>query len=172
MKSQGCNKIFHHESQAGCIVWVWDAWILDLASPRTHKGKIVKKSLTIENILWYISTKECCRPWQGLNPRPPGLQSDGVSKWATEAGSDYLILDFNTNSHTYWQTVQIQICWLLQKPTDLDLHCLQMQGIFGFSRTRIKSVCVYVCAGVCLYVFEHACVCVCSLNNFVCQQYI
>ena len=25
-----------------------------------------------------------------------------------------------------------------QKPTDLDLHCFQMQGISGFSRTRIK----------------------------------
>ena len=43
MKSLGRNKIFHHESQAGCIVSVWDAWILDLASPRTHKGKIIKK---------------------------------------------------------------------------------------------------------------------------------
>ena len=27
---------------------------------------------------------------------------------------------------------------LLQKPTDLDLHCLQRQGISGFSRTRVK----------------------------------
>ena len=34
--------------------------------------------------------------------------------------------------------MQIQIRWLLQKPTDLDLHCLQRQGIFGFSRTRVK----------------------------------
>ena len=35
--------------------------------------------------------------------------------------------------------MQIQISWLLQKPTDLDLHCLQMQGISGFSRTRVKT---------------------------------
>ena len=34
--------------------------------------------------------------------------------------------------------VQIQISWLLQKPTDLDLHRLQSQGISGFSRTRFK----------------------------------
>ena len=27
---------------------------------------------------------------------------------------------------------------LLQKPTDLDLHCLQGQGISGLSRTRVK----------------------------------
>ena len=26
----------------------------------------------------------------------------------------------------------------LKKPTDLDLHCLQRQGISGFSRTRVK----------------------------------
>ena len=34
--------------------------------------------------------------------------------------------------------MQIQISWLLQKPTDLDLHCLQRQGISGFCRTRVK----------------------------------
>ena len=34
--------------------------------------------------------------------------------------------------------MQIQIGWLLQKPTDLDLHCLQRQNIFGFSRTRVN----------------------------------
>ena len=26
----------------------------------------------------------------------------------------------------------------LKKPTDLDLHCLQRQGISGFSRTRVN----------------------------------
>ena len=31
--------------------------------------------------------------------------------------------------------MQIQISW---QPTDLDLHCLQRQGIFGFSRTRVN----------------------------------
>ena len=35
--------------------------------------------------------------------------------------------------------MQIQIRWLLQKPIDLDLHCLRRQGISGFSRTRVKS---------------------------------
>ena len=33
--------------------------------------------------------------------------------------------------------MQIQISWL-QKPTDLDLHCLQRQDISGFSRTRVN----------------------------------
>ena len=34
--------------------------------------------------------------------------------------------------------MQILISWLLQKPTDLDLHCLQRQGISRFSRTTIN----------------------------------
>ena len=54
--------------------------------------------------------------------------------------SDYSIQIVDINSHTEWQTVQIQISWLLQKPTDLDLHCLKMQDISGFSRTRVKRL--------------------------------
>ena len=41
--------------------------------------------MTVENISWSISTKECCQPRRGLNPRPPGLQLDGASNRATEA---------------------------------------------------------------------------------------
>ena len=52
--------------------------------------------------------------------------------------SDYLMQVVDMNSNTEWQTVQIQISWLL-KPTDLDLHCLQRQGISGFSRTKVKQ---------------------------------
>ena len=40
--------------------------------------------------------------------------------------------------------MQIQISWLLQKPTDLDLHCLQRQDISGLSRTRVKLFSSYV----------------------------
>ena len=54
--------------------------------------------------------------------------------------SDYLIQIVDTNSHTECQTVQIQINWLLQKPTDLEIHCFQWQGISGVSRTRVKSI--------------------------------
>ena len=54
--------------------------------------------------------------------------------------SDYLIQVVDTNSNTEWQTVQIQISWLLQKPTDLDLQCLQRQGISEFSNTKVKPV--------------------------------
>ena len=42
----------------------------------------------------------------------------------------------------------------LAKPTDLDLHCLQRQGISGFSRTRIyKSSDVYCIITVTFYIF-------------------
>ena len=44
-----------------------------------------RERMTVENISWSC-TKECCRPQRGLNPRPPGLQSDGASYWTTEAG--------------------------------------------------------------------------------------
>ena len=47
--------------------------------------------MTVENISWSISTKECCRPRRGLNPWPPGLQSDGASNWATEAGCLFFV---------------------------------------------------------------------------------
>ena len=36
--------------------------------------------------------------------------------------------------------MQIQISWLLQKPTDLGLHCLQMQSISRFSRTKDNMI--------------------------------
>ena len=58
--------------------------------------------------------------------------------------SDFLIQVIDRNSHSLWQIVQIQISWLLKKPTDLDLHCLQRQGISGFSRTRVKKVSNYL----------------------------
>ena len=43
--------------------------------------------------------------------------------------SDYLIRVFDRNSQIYWQTAQIQISWLLEKPTDLNLHCLLRLGM-------------------------------------------
>ena len=54
--------------------------------------------------------------------------------------SDNLIQIVNINSQTKWQTVQVQISWLFQKPTDLDLYSLQRQGVSGFSRTRVKGI--------------------------------
>ena len=39
----------------------------------------------------------------------------------------------------------------LQKPTDLDLHCLQRQGISGIGRTRVKThiqVIIWTCSNL------------------------
>ena len=61
-----------------------------------------------------------------------------LSQW------DYLIPIVAISSHTSWQTVYTQIRWLLQEPTDLDRHCLQRQGISGFSRTRVKALVIFL----------------------------
>ena len=60
--------------------------------------------------------------------------------------SDYLIQVVDTSSYTWWQTVQIQISWLLQKTTDLDLLCLQRQTYSGLAgpgltKRKDKSAC-------------------------------
>ena len=65
-----------------------------------------RERMTVENISWSISMKECCRPRRGSNPRPPGLQSDGASNWATEAGcnlvrNDFQISEKNPVSHIF-----------------------------------------------------------------------
>ena len=49
--------------------------------------------MTVENVSLSISTKECCRSRLGLNPQPPGLQSDGASNCATEAGAFWIDKD-------------------------------------------------------------------------------
>ena len=36
--------------------------------------------------------------------------------------------------------MQVQISWLLKKPTDLDLHCLQRQDISRINRTRVNVI--------------------------------
>ena len=35
-----------------------------------------RERMTVENISRSISAKECCWPWRGSNPQPPGLQLD------------------------------------------------------------------------------------------------
>ena len=67
--------------------------------------------------------------------------------------SGYLIQIVVINLHTWWQTVQIQISWLLQKPTDLDLHCLQNriypgsagQGLNSFSDNLWADIFIIIC---------------------------
>ena len=57
--------------------------------------------------------------------------------------SDFLIQVVDTNSNAEWQAVQIQISWLLKKPTDLDLHCLQSRVYPGSAGLRLKGIVTY-----------------------------
>ena len=70
--------------------------------------------------------------------------------------SDDLIHIAHINSRTEWQTVQIQISWLLQKQSELDRHCLQRQGLSEFSRTRVKllSSCLKLSARYQLFSYQ------------------
>ena len=78
--------------------------------------------MIVENISQSISTKECCRPRLGLNPRPPGLQSDGASNRATEAGIS------NQKDFSYcWYTSPWYFQWTLS------------QLPFGFRRKSSKQ---------------------------------
>ena len=58
-----------------------------------------------------------------------------LSPLIIDSQSDCLIQASDTNSNTEWQTVQIQIGWLLKKPTDLHQRCLQKrhQGLNSVS---------------------------------------
>ena len=52
--------------------------------------------------------------------------------WHFNTTASFIFWEIQTvdiNSHTEWQNVQIS--YHLQKPTDLDLHCLQKRGSAG-----------------------------------------
>ena len=94
--------------------------------------------MTVENISWSISTKECCRPRRGLNPRPPGLQSDDASNWATEAG--------------YLQMRQHKAWWDFTDPGLRWLHCAKkalvlQKAAYYLSLTlkMPKKTCIWKC---------------------------
>ena len=74
-----------------------------------------RERMTVENISWSISTKECCRPRQGLNPRPPGLLSDGASNWATEAGwqTVYTLIRLHILWHLIWVFTMLRLVYPL-----------------------------------------------------------
>ena len=57
-----------------------------------------RERMIVENISRSFSTKEYWRPRPGLNPRPPDLQSDGASNWATEVD---LKLELSTRRITF-----------------------------------------------------------------------
>ena len=52
--------------------------------------------------------------------------------------SDYLMQIVAINSYLMANSADPE--QFLKKPTDLELHCLQKQGISGLIRTRVKCV--------------------------------
>ena len=97
-----------------------------------------RERMTIENISWSISSKECCRPRRGLNLRPPGLQSNGASNWATEAGYIYVKLnDWTSNSVDLDETAHYE-------PSHLDLCCLQKPIFIAYGSERVKVLSKFV----------------------------
>ena len=101
-----------------------------------------RERMTVENISWSISTKECCRPRRGLNPRPPGLQSDGY---------------FTVNKHPkFWAKITLSafiisftLTLILLAAVHNPYFCKQCRSRSdGFWRShliRIYTVCHSVC---------------------------
>ena len=65
----------------------------------------------------------------------------------------HMLLSFDTRGMNVLsdleETILLKLFWLpserlLRKSTDLDLHCLQRQGISGF-RTTVKNFCCAIC---------------------------
>ena len=71
--------------------------------------------------------KPVCQNSKGKYGRPSLRYYKQIFAWMpcpllTVSQSDSLIQIVDINSHTEWQTVQIQISWLPQKPSDLNLQ--------------------------------------------------
>ena len=92
-------------------------WCLDVMS-------LIGPSV-VQLVVFYNSGCQCLRRLPRATPTS-NLQS-----------SVYLVQIVDTYSNTEWQTVQIQISWLLKKPTDLDLFA--KHGTSRFSRKRVTQ---------------------------------
>ena len=104
-----------------------------------------RERMTVENISWSISTKECCRPRRGLNPWPPGLQSDGASNWATKAHQYFTFRSItwvNVNGFSpnlmcaliLWRSaLELLIGKFRQFLTELYAHDTIMAGYYRFT---------------------------------------
>ena len=104
--------------------------------------------MTVESISWSISTKECCRPRRGLNPRPTGLQSDGASNWATEAGVRVMLACFfsSCNQREDLYATFILSVYYCNKQNTLKFQELinnEIAGILPY-RTRCSSVIINI----------------------------
>ena len=97
--------------------------------------------MTVENISWSISTKKCCRLRRGLNPRPPGLQSDGASNWATEAAIAFWII---------WHVLH---CWIYQLTAKALIRLRILARSSGHSVFMPQSDVFLIMLMLCMYSF-------------------
>ena len=84
-----------------------------------------RERMTVENISWSVSTKECCRPRRGLNPRPPGLQSDGAFNWATEGGLHFRWVTQYKHVE-FCKSCTFQLWWYISSWQEIIQHKAQM----------------------------------------------
>ena len=105
-----------------------------------------RERMTVENISWSIFTKECCRPRRGLNPQPPGLQSDGASNWATEAGKWALVPYANIKGQGRCaQFEQGVLCqYILQYPIWFLSWEWRPWSDYGVMQADLGSCCLYM----------------------------
>ena len=104
-----------------------------------------RERMTVENISWSISTKECCRPRRGLNPRPPGLQSDGASNWATEAGNRWTLARISTWYWLVWIGMNWQEFTLTDDSRKLSWswsceNCINLKGRYDDRSSRMYAL--------------------------------
>ena len=84
-----------------------------------------RERMTVENISWSISMKECWLPRRGLNPRPPGLQSDGASNWATEAGAVCVCYFFLCFFFFFFNCLQLTNIFILKISPKVHINTLE-----------------------------------------------
>ena len=94
-----------------------------------------RERMTVENISWSISTKECCRPRQGSNPRPPGLQSDA---YPTEPPRPAPTCWRQSGAYSVFHFIKSQISQKLFRPPPLN-HIYYF-SLYVFNGTYLVSL--------------------------------
>ena len=96
-----------------------------------------RERMTVENISWSISTKDCCRPRLGLNPQPPGLQSDRVNKYCVWSGSVLFAKAYLSQYLGLLQFVAITTGWVYTR--NVQLKAVMIVLIKSLSYTMIRA---------------------------------
>ena len=103
-------------------IWVWRPYCSMALNPLNKLSRSFWQKPLCDSWWNYIDSFrrrhlkiiECSRPrggggW-GLNPRPPGLQSDGASNWATKAGAAISLLNILREWLFYIFPIQLTDC--------------------------------------------------------------